>query len=78
MEGHQKLGGHQPPLPPWFLRLCIIAVVIILVTVLLESIDLLLLQLRVTRPKPMAQACRPTVYTYKTAYFNHVDISAFS
>ena len=48
---------------------------IILVTVLLESIDLLLLQLRVTRPKPMAQACRPTVYTYKTAYFN-VDISA--
>ena len=21
MEGHQKLGGHQPPLPPWFLRL---------------------------------------------------------
>ena len=49
---------------------------IILVTVLLESIDLLLLQLRVTRPKPMAQACRPTVYTYKTAYFNHVDISA--
>ena len=24
----------------------------------------------------MAQACRPTVYTYKTAYFNHVDISA--
>ena len=49
---------------------------IILVTVLLESIDLLLLQLRVTRPKPMAQACRPTVYTYETAYFNHVDISA--
>ena len=49
---------------------------IILVTVLLESIDLLLLQLRVTRPKPMAQACRPTVYTYNMAYFNHVDISA--
>ena len=24
----------------------------------------------------MARACRPTVYTYKTAYFNHVDISA--
>ena len=49
---------------------------IILVTVLLESIDLLLLQLRVTRPKPMVQACRPTLYTYKTVYFNHVDISA--
>ena len=49
---------------------------IILVTVLLESIDLLLLQLWVTKPKLMAQACRPTVYTYKTSYFNHVDISA--
>ena len=24
----------------------------------------------------MAQVCRPTIYTYKTAYFNHVDISA--
>ena len=23
MDGHQKLGGHQPPLPSWFLRLCI-------------------------------------------------------
>ena len=31
----------------------------ILVTVLLESIDLLLLQLRVTRPKPMAQRVVP-------------------
>ena len=42
---------------------------IILVTVLLESIDLLLLQLPPGR--------RPTVYTYyKTAYFNHIDISA--
>ena len=39
---------------------------ITLVTVLLESIDLLLLQL----------GRRPTIYTYKTAYFNHVDISA--
>ena len=41
-------------------------------TVLLENIALLLLQLRVTRP---ASACRATVYTYKMAYFNHVDIA---
>ena len=43
---------------------------IILVTVLLESIDLLLLQLRVTRPSSHR------IYLYKTAYFNHIDISA--
>ena len=49
---------------------------IILVTVLLESIDLLLLQLWVTRPKPMAQRVVPPYKLIKMAYFNHVDISA--
>ena len=40
----------------------------ILVTVLL------LLQLWVTRPKPMAQHVVPPYILIKTAYFNHVDI----
>ena len=54
-------------------------------TVLLESIDLLLLQLRVTRPKPMAQRVVPPYILIKRLIstidnirlcFNHVDISA--
>ena len=46
------------------------------VTVLLESIVLLLLQLQVTRPKPLAQRVIPSYILIKTAYFNHVDIRA--
>ena len=47
-------------------------------TVLLESIDLLLLQLRVTRSLNQGSARRPTIIyiLLKTAYFNYVDISA--
>ena len=42
-------------------------------TVLLESINLLLLQLWVTRFKPLAQCVIPLYILIKAAYFNHVD-----
>ena len=51
---------------------------ITLVTVILESIDRLLLQLRLTRPKALAQHVFPSYILIKMAYFNHVDISASS